>query len=377
MFNNTQDADRNDESPLLSFYDENQQRERAQWQAELAAVEQALEQPSAERLAAQQRWEQNFPLELAWQTLVPAVVTSQAGAAAAATADGVVNVAAGAKNDTYTLELTPPAQAIGALRLEALTDDALPGKGPGHAGGNFVVTKIAAVVAPPQGQSPSGRFVRIELPGKGRMLSLAEVQVLRGSENLARSGTASQSSTDYAGPAELAIDGNTNGDYTAAHSTTHTAASDNPWWEVDLKSQQPLDRIVVWNRTDGGVGERLAGFHLIVLNDARQPVWEQTVPTAPKPSAELSPNGQRGIELITAVADYAQSGFEAENVIANKDPNQKGWAIGGQVGQPHSLWLIARAPVEVAAGSKLIVTIEQGSQHAEHTLGRFRLSASD
>ena len=166
LFNNSQDADRGDESPLYSFYDENQQRERSAWQAELASAEQAITHPSAEVLAARQRWEQNFPLDFAWQTLVPVAVRSQAGAAVTLAADGVVGVAAGAKADTYTLEISPPAQSVAALRLEALTDDSLPGKGPGHAAGNFVVTKVSAVVAPRQSAAPAAAMCASSCPAR-------------------------------------------------------------------------------------------------------------------------------------------------------------------------------------------------------------------
>ena len=57
------------------------------------------------------------------------------------------------------------------------------------------------------------RFVRIELPGTDKMLSLAEVQVVPRERERRREGTATQSSTDFEGPAHLAIDGNTNGDF--------------------------------------------------------------------------------------------------------------------------------------------------------------------
>src|SRR5205085_438368 len=103
---------------------------------------------------------------------------------------------------------------------------------------------------PPGAKRPAGRFVRIELPGKGKYLSLAEVEVFRGGENVARGGTASQSSTDYNGDASRAIDGKTDGRYEAAQTTTHTALSDDPWWELDLKGEHEIERVVVWNRTD-------------------------------------------------------------------------------------------------------------------------------
>jgi hypothetical protein len=130
------------------------------------------------------------------------------------------------------------------------------------------------------------RYVRIELEGKGVFLSLAEVQVFAGEKNLAVKGKARQVSTDFDGPAQLAIDGNTNGDYFAAKSTTHTARQDNPWWEVDLGQAQVIDRIVVWNRTDGGTGKRLAPYRVVALNETRQPLWVGSSSKPPTPQAE-------------------------------------------------------------------------------------------
>jgi hypothetical protein len=133
-------------------------------------------------------------------------------------------------------------------------------------------------------------YVRIELPGQGKMLSLAEVQVFSGDENLALKGTATQSSTDYDGPAKLAIDGNTDGHYFDAKSTTHTKTGNDPWWEVDLGSLMPVDRIVVWNRTDGSVYTRLNNFRILLLKDKdqkeRETIWTTEVKEAPKVSAE-------------------------------------------------------------------------------------------
>ncbi|HJT33438.1 MAG TPA: DUF1553 domain-containing protein [Pirellulales bacterium] len=377
FFNNTEDADRGDESPLLSVYSDEQLRRRKLLQDELAKADATLRTPTPELAAGQARWEQEFPLDLKWQSPKPVSVASQAAAGTTVADDGTVSVAAGAKNDTYTVELSPPAGTLVALRLEALTDDALPGKGPGHAGGNFVLSKVSAVVAPPEGQAVAGRFVRIELPGKEKIMSLAEVQIFHGGDNVAVRGEASQSSTAFGGPAKLAIDGNTDGHFTQAKSTTHTAPSENPWWEVDLKSEQPLDRIVIFNRTDGALEDRLKGFRLIVLNERREPVWQQAPTDVPKPSTELSLSGPRAIEFAAALADYTQSGFDPADVLNNKDPKQKGWAVGGQTGQTHTLTVVAKSPVELKAGSKLTVTLEHAYQSAEHTLGRFRLSLTD
>ena len=160
----------------------------------------------------------------------------------------------------------------------------------------------------PTPSSLQGRYVRVELPGKSKFLSLAEVQVFAGDENIARKGTATQSSTAFEGPAALAIDGNTEGDFFQARSTTHTAADDDAWWEVDLGEPYTVQRIVVWNRTDGSVGSRLADFRVRLLDAARETVWQQTIAEPPHPSSEvrLEPPHPREAELQKLLDRIAQ-----------------------------------------------------------------------
>ncbi|CAE7934421.1 unnamed protein product, partial [Symbiodinium sp. KB8] len=75
-------------------------------------------------------------------------------------------------------------------------------------------------------------------------------------DNIAPLGTAYQQTTINGGDANRAIDGNTNGFY-SADSVTHTGSAsvvaDGPsdsesWWELDLGQQQPVGTIRVWNR---------------------------------------------------------------------------------------------------------------------------------
>ena len=374
IYNNTEDADRGDESPLYSSFTDEQLKQKSQWEQQLAALRQTLKTPTPELQAAQAQWEQAFPLSLAWNVLKPAVVKSREGLQPAISPDGAVKVLAGAKTDVYTIEIPLDGAKIQGLRLEALPDDALPAKGPGRANGNFVITKIAAAITPPQGAALRGRYIRVEIPGKQKILSLAEVQAFQGTENVAPRGVATQSSVDYDGPAPLAIDGKTDGRY-AEKSTTHTAVSDDPWWEVDLKAEQNLDRLTIWNRADN-VEDRLSNFRVSVLNDKREPVWRKEVAATPKPSVELSLSGQREVEFAAALADYSQPGFDPGNVLKNPVDPSKGWAVGGKLGQPSTLTLVAKSPLEAPAGSKLMLTIEQNSNFENHTLGHFRLSAT-
>ncbi|MFM2003966.1 MAG: hypothetical protein RI963_3392, partial [Planctomycetota bacterium] len=314
IMNQTEDADRRDESPLLSVYTPDQQQKRDALQQELASVREVLAKVTPELEAARDAWVTGFPQDIAWKVIKPVEVVSKAGSATKVEDSDrgpVVTIAGGPDKDTYEVKVPIEGgeEALRAIRIETLSDAALPGNGPGHAGGNFVISKLSATWTPADNAAIRGRYVRVAIPGKQKILSLAEVEIFAGANNIARGGEASQSSTGFDGPAALAIDGNTDGRYAVAKSTTHTEISDDPWWEVDLKSEQPIERMMLWNRIDEGTVERLVDFGVTILDEKRQVVWEQKVAQAPKPSVELSPGGPRSIRFAKALADYQQDGF--------------------------------------------------------------------
>ncbi len=52
---------------------------------------------------------------------------------------------------------------------------------------------------------------------------------------------------------------------------------------MDLKADVPITSVVIYNRTDGGLGQRLAGFTLKVLDTNRNVIFEQKKQPAPAP----------------------------------------------------------------------------------------------
>lgn len=369
FFNNTEDADRTDEAPVLEFYSDGQKQQRDGWQAEIVSLEQKLQAPTPESLSSQAKWQQDFPLDAPWLPLKPAKMESGKGATMSSDEQGVVRASPGQKSDVLTLELPLTGKLLAGLRLEELPDCAA-----GHPTNGSVVSRVSATLLPPAASPVRGRYVRIELPGSDRILSLAEVQVFHGSNNLALRGEASQSSTAYDASARLAIDGNTDGDFPGAKSTTHTAASDNPWWEVDLKAAQIIDRVVIWNRTDGGLESRLANYRVVVLDEQRQPAWEKSVKDPPKPSAEIKLDGAREVRFAAAYADVSRPGFEALSVTGNQTEKAQGWTIDGD-GKSHQLTLLTGKPIEFLPGTKLAVSIEQRFEGARDERRCFRIRA--
>ena len=383
LFNNSEDADRGDESPLYEIWTKEQLDKRQSLQQQIADDQKILDTMTPELLQSQKSWEASLPRQPKWQ--IPKVIAVKSEGGVDLKFDestSVIRSAVGAAKDNFEIELDLSSLAqvgsdsLAALQLETLTDASLPGNGPGWSGGNFVLSEVQATVLPPQGTKQSGSFVRVEHPGANRILALAEVEVFANGENIAQKGSASQSSTDFGGDAQRAIDGNTDGHYFQSNSVTHSKAdSTDPWWEVDLKGTFPIERIAVWNRTDGGAGimERLKGAVVKVLDDKKQVVWESTIADTSKPDVAWSLDGSQTIQFATAFADFNQDGFAAANLVAKKLDLNKGWAVGGATGRDHQLTLVASQPAKISAGSRLRIRLLQQSPHTQHILGKFRI----
>jgi hypothetical protein len=152
---------------------------------------------------------------------------------------------------------------------------------------------MPAALAAPAGKSTSatGRYVRIELPGRRAVLNLAEVEVFSGGKNIALNGKATQSSVSNDGTPDLAIDGNTDGDMPRSKSVTHTHGNKRgtPWWRVDLGKALPIERIVIWNRTDEKSGDRTQDLTVQLLDAKEGIVWEASGLPKPDPKLEVVP----------------------------------------------------------------------------------------
>jgi len=126
----------------------------------------------------------------------------------------------------------------------------------------------------------TGRYVRVQLSGQG-FLALAEVEILgcensgssgggtpNGdcvvSNNLAPFGNATQSSTQFSGNANRAIDDNTEGNFwNNQQSVSLTSWNVNAWWEIDLGEVVDIDEVKIWNRTDC-CQDILRNYHVLI-----------------------------------------------------------------------------------------------------------------
>ncbi len=197
-----------------------------------------------------------------------------------------------------------PAEKKPALKVEAAPD--------------------APAVKKDQPQAATGkpaRFVRIELPGDKRILTLAEVEVISGGMNMARDGKATQSSTHGDAVAARAIDGNKDSDFNKKGQThTVNVGSTNPWWELDLGQAVEVEKIQIWNRR--GFEGRIHGFTLTLLDADRKEVFRAAdVPAAESAAIDVKDQGK--LAYFNYAGQPAQPAARAQAATAEQKNAQR------------------------------------------------------
>jgi hypothetical protein len=96
ILNNTEDADRNDEAPVLKVFTEQQKKERQPLKAEVVRIQKLFQTTTPESTAEQVKWERAFPLAIIWQNALgrswKPVYPPEEAAEYAATPDSVLRI---------------------------------------------------------------------------------------------------------------------------------------------------------------------------------------------------------------------------------------------------------------------------------------------
>ncbi|MFN9552273.1 MAG: DUF1553 domain-containing protein [Pirellulaceae bacterium] len=385
LFNQTEDADRGDESPRIELLTAQQELDQKRWQQEADRLREELQQPIDRLKQERLEWMSQIAQPPQWNSFSEGTLwLESASSQRQQFQSAAVRIDPKESKDTMVLEVPVPSSVrpdqIRGIRIQTLPQDDLPGGGAGAAGGNFVLSRVEAswVASDRSSQSrPAVRYIRIELPGKQRILSLAEVELFSDGRNIAVGGKASQSSTDFAGPPEKAIDGTTDGRYDVG-STTHSAISDNPWWELELPEAKPIDSVVLHNRTDGNIFDRLDGAQIQLLDTERRVVWSRSQAKATREPMKLVVEKERPIGFDRASADFSQDGFGPQGVLDNNPDS--GWAVGGAIASPHHIDLFFPA-IDLGEDAEALRTIRlrlgSQAQHTHHSLASLEVAWTD
>lgn len=366
FFNQTADTDKKDESPLFEVWTKEQEQKKADLQQSITQLKKEVNTLTPEIREEAKYWAQRWGRPFTWRAEAPAKVS--AGSASISAGDeGWITAKPKAKKDRY--ELT-----FDLARLSAPVSTGIRIEIPAEQASNFVLSKVDAVYEPANAkEGRKGKFVRVELPGKGRILHLAEIQVFSGGKNVALGAKVELSSLYNNAVGARAVDGNTNGDYKSL-SVFHTLTEENPWAEIELPAEVPIDSITLWNRMDGGENTRgrLKDYRVRILDVEKKEVFAASPREMPAPSHTISISGRRSVDFSFAGASYVQKGFTESSVLGGKVDPAKGWAIGGATGKPQDLMLVFAKPF-AEDGGILRLTLTQESKYDDHLLKKFRI----
>jgi mono/diheme cytochrome c family protein len=151
FFNGTVDHGGSND-PQLPVYSPEQTARLERLRADIAPLQKLLDTPTPELAAAQAKWEKAQSAAV-WVPLTVVEATARSGATLKVQKDGSVLVSGKpADTDLYVLQATTDLAGVTGIRLEALPDPSLPGKGPGRApNGNFVLGEFTVTASPKQG----------------------------------------------------------------------------------------------------------------------------------------------------------------------------------------------------------------------------------
>lgn len=130
----------------------------AEWQRSLTQLREAQKRLAAHdtaRLPARKEWEVKVETATAkWEDLLDPTFESKNGSQAKADSEGGFVVLPGhPKQDHFFITGRVKQHSVQAIQLEVLLDDSLPGKGPGWAGGNFVLHELRMEIIHSDGSS--------------------------------------------------------------------------------------------------------------------------------------------------------------------------------------------------------------------------------
>ncbi len=161
FFNQTADSDRGDEFPTAPTPTAEQAATLSRINAEIVKLQQQLDTPTPELIAAQQVWEDAARTMRIWSKLRPLTMTAASGSGMKVLEDGSVLVeGAGPAKEKYTLTFPVAERKLTGLRLEVFPDKTLPRGGVGRSpnDGNFVLSGVQVSV-----KSKSGAVTELTL----------------------------------------------------------------------------------------------------------------------------------------------------------------------------------------------------------------------
>ncbi len=137
-------------------------------------------------------------------------------------------------------------------------------------------------------------------------------------------GIASQSSTSASNREAIkAIDGNTNGNH-QGNSIIHTNEEDQPWWQLDFESNQIINTLTIYNRTDDCCISRMDNYTISITNTNGETLFLEQYEDAPNTiqTIDFGSDGLSASSIKIQLNDYGILNL-AEVEVYTKSVNER------------------------------------------------------
>lgn len=354
-------------------------REEHQRQERIAQARAALDQYDEQLVAKLPEWEAAQRALTSWHTVKSVEVGTSLDARLTPQADGSIFVEGQKAKGSYRIAAEIPLQRVTGIRLEALTDERLPNRGPGRAGtGNFVLTELEARWLPERGPLKLVRNWDFSGPSADdwRAEDGAKVEAESGTRfvfgTAARRGIAASVQLP-AGSYLLEI---ATGFRSAVRYTVQWTTAKQPTFGDDRSHMRTLlagDGSRPASPVEVNADAELTGLRIVVDDD------QAVLPIDAVRLFAADGGGYSAIKLQKPQALHSQPSYPIESAVngnRTKD-NDDGWGVAPQLGQEHYAAFELAEPLENAVQRLLEVSLYQFFADGQHSLGRFRISVTD
>jgi WD40 repeat protein/mono/diheme cytochrome c family protein len=292
--------------------------------------------------------------------------------------DGSIFVDGDKAAGAYRVVAPLPLDKITGIRLDALADDRLPGKGPGRApDGNFVVTEFAAHLLPAAGPMKLVRSWDFSGTDDGwKNEDGAKSIADSGMRHLFGTGKPAGIKTTLREPAGAYLVEVVTGIRSAVTFTVQWTTKAAPKFEDARSSRRTLAA------GPGGstatpiaifADAELTGIRIFVDDD------QAVLPIDAIRLFSADSAGASAVKLKKAKATFSQPGYPVQSAIDGNTTAQSdnGWAVGSEFGRDHSALFTLEKPLESAKGRPIELMIYQNFSSGQHSLGKFRISVTD
>jgi hypothetical protein len=346
-------------------------------QDRIAKAKAAIDEYDKKLMERLPKFEANQKKKTRWYPLEALEMGATYRARFARQADGSIFVDGDKAQGAYRVVAPLPVDKVTGIRLDVLTDDRLPNKGPGRStDGNFVVTEFAAHLLPAPGPMKLVRSWDFTGTDDGWQNEEGAKSVAdSGMRHLFGTGKPAGIKTTLKEPAGAYLVEVVTGIRSGVTFTVQWTTTAAPKFDDARTARRSLPA-----GTGGSTATPIAIFADAELTGVRIYVDDDqaVLPIDAIRLFSADSAGAAAVKLKKSKATFSQAGYAVQTAIDGNTtaPADNGWAIAPETGRNQSALFTLEKPLESVKGRPIELMIYQNLVGGQHSIGKFRISVT-